>query len=82
MERFVVEAAAFRFSWNKTAESHSDRRAYLKRVCRLRFSFFAMTMRSRAYRLWAVLREGAARAATVGRPARLASSSRLVVQGL
>jgi hypothetical protein len=26
---------------NKTEESHSSRRAYLKRVCRLRFSFFA-----------------------------------------
>jgi len=26
---------------NKTEESHSYRRAYLKRVCRPRFSFFA-----------------------------------------
>lgn len=41
METLLREASAFWFTWNKTEESHSYRRAYLKRVCRLRFSFFA-----------------------------------------
>lgn len=41
MGTLVHRASTFRFSWNKTEESHSYRRAYLKRVCRLRFSFFS-----------------------------------------
>ena len=41
METLACPASAFRFTWNKTEESHSYRRAYLKRICRLRFSFFA-----------------------------------------
>jgi hypothetical protein len=50
METLPREASAFWFTWNKTEESHSYRRAYLKRVCRLRFSFFAndFDLRSRA----------------------------------
>jgi hypothetical protein len=60
-------------SKNKTEESHSSRRAYLKRVCRLRFSFFANDLRFRARAPQRIsngmlaLREGAARAATVSR---------------
>lgn len=34
------EAASFRFTWNKTADSHLTVAHTLKRVCRLRFSFF------------------------------------------
>lgn len=50
METLAWQASAFWFTWNKTEESHSYRRAYLKRVCRLRFSFFAndFDLRSRA----------------------------------
>jgi hypothetical protein len=41
METLLHEASAFWFTWNKTEESHSSRRAYLSGICRLRFSFFA-----------------------------------------
>jgi hypothetical protein len=50
METLPCEASAFRFTWNKTEESHSYRRAYRAGTCRLRFSFFAndFDLRSRA----------------------------------
>ena len=50
METLPCEASAFRFTWNKTEESHSYRRAYKAGTCRLRFSFFAndFDLRSRA----------------------------------
>jgi hypothetical protein len=68
METLPREASAFWFTWNKTEESHSYRRAYLKRVCRLRFSFFANDFdcaRAPHRTLWVLaLRDGAARAAT------------------
>jgi len=50
METPPREASAFRFTWNKTEESHSYRRAYKAGTCRLRFSFFAndFDLRSRA----------------------------------
>ena len=40
MSGLMTSAASYRFTWNKTAGKSPDRRAYLKRVCRLRFSFF------------------------------------------
>jgi len=53
METPPREASAFRFTWNKTEESHSYRRAYKAGTCRLRFSFFAndCSYRSRVLRL-------------------------------
>jgi hypothetical protein len=70
---WISLASAFQDTWNKTEESHSYRRAYKAGICRLRFSFFAndFDLRSRAvpqpFGLLA-LREGAAQAATAGRP--------------
>lgn len=55
--RCFDRASAFRSSWNKMEESHSYHRAYLKRVCRLRFSFFVNDFGSALARRTAFLME-------------------------
>ena len=71
METLPSEASAFWITWNIGPE-HSALRPRIQRgTCRLRFSFFAndFDLRSRAASaLGLALREGAAQAATAGRP--------------
>ena len=71
METLPCEAPAFWITWNIGPE-HSALRPRIQRgTCRLRFSFFAndFDLRSRAASAFGLaLREGAAQAATAGRP--------------
>ena len=71
METLPSEASAFWITWNIGPE-HSALRPRIQRgTCRLRFSFFAndFDLRSRAASAFGLaLREGAAQAATAGRP--------------
>jgi hypothetical protein len=72
----LFEAASFRFFLEQDGRPVSLTVAHtLKRVCRLRFSFFGLVLRSRAVpqSFGLLVREGAARAATADWPCETSS---------